>query len=52
MSGMAMDRRGEGGAAESRGAAVTAIFLWLVVIAGLAYGLVNTLLTVADLFSG
>jgi hypothetical protein len=52
MSDMAMDRRGDDGAAEGKGAAVTAIFLWLVVIAGLAYGLINTLRTVADLFSG
>ncbi|MEA2248791.1 MAG: hypothetical protein QOH46_3320 [Solirubrobacteraceae bacterium] len=52
MSDMAMDRRGDGDAGEAKGAAATAIFLWIVVLAGLAYGLINTLRTVVDLFSG
>jgi hypothetical protein len=40
------------GAAGARGAAMTAIFLWFVVVCALAYGLVNTLKTVVDLFTG
>jgi len=39
------------GTAGARGAAVTAIFLWIVVACALAYGLINTLKTVADLFT-
>jgi hypothetical protein len=52
MSEMATQRRGADGGAEARGAAATAMFLWVLVLAGLAYGLVNTLRTVVDLFSG
>jgi hypothetical protein len=40
------------GTAGARGAAVTAIFLWIVVACALAYGLINTLKTVVDLFTG
>ncbi len=39
----------DGGA---RSAAATAIFLWVVVVCALAYGLINTFKTVVDLFSG
>jgi hypothetical protein len=47
-----MDGRRDDGGADAKGAAATAIFLWAVVLAGLAYGLINTLRTVVDLFSG
>jgi hypothetical protein len=52
MSDMAMH---DGGRAEQGGdksAAMMAMFLWVVVLAGLAYGLFNTLKTAADLFAG
>jgi hypothetical protein len=52
MSDMAMDRPHGDGAGEAKGAAAMAIFLWAVVIVGLAYGLINTFRTVVDLFSG
>jgi hypothetical protein len=52
MSDMAMDGQQGDGAAAAKGSAATAIFLWVVVIAGLAYGLINTFRTVVDLFSG
>jgi hypothetical protein len=51
MSDMAMHNHDDG-AAGTRGAATTAIFLWVVVICALAYGLFNTLKTVTDLFTG
>ena len=40
------------GAAGTEGGATTAIFLWIVVVCALAYGLINTLKTVVDLFTG
>jgi hypothetical protein len=53
MSDMTMDGRQHGdGAGEAKGAAMTAIFLWVVVVCALAYGLVNTFKTVVDLFTG
>jgi hypothetical protein len=51
MSDMAMHNHDDG-AAGTKGAATTAIFLWVVVICALAYGLINTLTKVADLFAG
>ena len=51
MSDMTM-QRGHDGAAGAKGAATTAIFLWIVVVCALAYGLINTLKTVTDLFTG
>jgi hypothetical protein len=38
--------------ASDRGAALRAIALWVVVVAGLLYGIVNTAAQVADLFGG
>ena len=35
-----------------RGAAVRAITLWIIVAAGLVYGIVNTISQVAHLFGG
>jgi hypothetical protein len=54
MSDMAMDGRhgGHDDAPGTKGAAMMAMILWVVVAAGLAYGLFNTLKTAADLFSG
>jgi hypothetical protein len=52
MSDMTMHGRDGEGAAGARAAATTAIFLWFVVLCALAYGLVNTIKTVADLFTG
>jgi len=54
MSDMAMDGRHDGrpGTAGARGAAVMAMILWVVVAAGLAYGLYNTIKTATDLFTG
>ena len=54
MSGMAMDGRHDGhrDAAGTRGAAMMAMILWVVVAAGLAYGLFNTIKTATDLFTG
>jgi hypothetical protein len=45
-----MERSGADGTAQS--AAATAIFLWVAVAGGLAYGLVNTLAKVVHLFGG
>ena len=39
----------DGGA---KAAATTAIFLWVLVVCALAYGLINTFRTVVDLFGG
>jgi hypothetical protein len=50
MSDMTM--HGHDGTAGARGAAITAIVLWIVVVCALAYGLINTLKTVVDLFTG
>ena len=35
-----------------RGAAIRAVSLWIIVLAGLAYGVLNTASQVADLFGG
>ena len=49
-----MSAEGAGGAGEHRGsgAAAKAMALWVVVVLGLLYGVVNTLLNVVDLFTG
>jgi hypothetical protein len=54
MSDMAMDGRHDGqpDAAGIKGAAMMAMILWVVVAAGLAYGLFNTIKTATDLFTG
>jgi hypothetical protein len=54
MSDMAMDGRhgGHGDAAGTKGAATMAMILWVVVAAGLAYGLFETIKTATDLFAG
>jgi hypothetical protein len=53
MSDMSMHAHdGVQGAGEAKGAAALAIFLWVVVTVALAYGLYNTVVKVADLFSG
>jgi hypothetical protein len=39
-------------ASTDRGAAIRAIMLWIIVAAGLVYGVVNTATQVADLFGG
>ncbi|MEA2323516.1 MAG: hypothetical protein QOD81_3366 [Solirubrobacteraceae bacterium] len=53
MSDMAMDgRHQDGGAADAKGAALTAMVLWVIVVLALAYGLINTFAKVVDLFSG
>ncbi len=54
MSDMAMDGRHDGhhGAAGTKGAAMMAMILWVVVALGLAYGLFNTIKTATDLFTG
>ena len=49
MSDMTMN--GQGGA-DAKGSATLAMFLWVVVVAALAYGLWNTLIKVVDLFTG
>jgi hypothetical protein len=54
MSDMTMhDGRMNGGRADGAKASATmAIFLWVVVLCALAYGLINTFRTVVDLFGG
>ncbi len=54
MSDMAMDGRGDGhpDAAGTGGATTIAMILWVVVAIGLAYGLLNTIKTATDLFTG
>jgi hypothetical protein len=54
MSDMTMNTPRTDGAhpGDAKATATLAIFLWAVVIAGLAYGLINTFRTVVDLFSG
>ena len=49
MSDMTMN--GNDGAS-ARGSAMLAMFLWVVVVCALAYGLYNTLIKVVDLFTG
>jgi len=39
-------------AADAKGSAMLAIFLWVVVVCALAYGLINTFSKVVDLFTG
>jgi len=51
MSDMTM-HNGAAGAGHAKGAAALAIFLWVVVVLALAYGLYNTLIKVVDLFTG
>jgi len=53
MSDMAMHApETDGGAAEAKGTATLAMFLWAVVVIALAYGLYNTFIKVVDLFTG
>jgi hypothetical protein len=53
MSDMAMHaQEPDGGAADVKGTATLAMFLWAVVVIALAYGLYNTLVKVVDLFTG
>ena len=53
MSDMTMhDGRMDGGAGEAKASATMAIFLWVLVLCALAYGLINTFRTVVDLFGG
>jgi hypothetical protein len=56
MSDMAMDGRNgapyDAGSGGTKGAAVMAMILWVVVAVGLFYGLFNTIKTAADLFGG
>jgi hypothetical protein len=53
MSEMTMHAHdGADGAGEAKGAAALAMFLWVLVTVALVYGLYNTVVKVADLFSG
>jgi hypothetical protein len=52
MSDMAMHSHEPEGAAGAKGSAMIAIFLWVVVVISLAYGLINTFTKVVDLFTG
>jgi hypothetical protein len=52
MSDMTMHHNGADGAGEAKGAAATAMFLWVVVVLALAYGVIETFQKVVDLFSG
>jgi hypothetical protein len=53
MSDMAMHaHETDGGTGDAKGAATLALFLWAVVVIGLAYGLYNTVIKVVDLFTG
>jgi hypothetical protein len=52
MTDMPMHGHDAEGAADAKGAAMTAIFLWIVVVLALAYGLYNTFIKVIDLFTG
>jgi hypothetical protein len=52
MSDMTMHHNGADGAADAKGAATLAMFLWVVVVLALAYGLYNTFIKVVDLFTG
>ena len=51
MSDMTMHHNG-GDAAETKGTATLAMFLWVVVTLALIYGLYNTFIKVVDLFTG
>jgi hypothetical protein len=50
MSDMTM--HGHHDAADSKGSATLAMFLWVVVTLALVYGLYNTVIKVVDLFTG
>ena len=52
MSDMTMHHNAGDGAAETKGTATLAMFLWVMVILALAYGLYNTFVKVVDLFTG
>jgi hypothetical protein len=53
MSDMTMHAHdGAEGAGDAKGAAMVAMFLWVVVVLALAYGLYNTFIKVVDLFTG
>jgi hypothetical protein len=53
MSDMTMHGHdGAEGAGDAKSAAALAMFLWVVVTVALVYGLYNTAIKVADLFSG
>jgi len=53
MSDMTMHAHdGAQGAGDARGATALALFLWVVVTVALVYGLYETVIKVADLFSG
>jgi hypothetical protein len=53
MSDMTMHAHdGAEGAGEAKGAPALAMFLWVLVTVALVYGLYNTVIKVADLFSG
>jgi hypothetical protein len=53
MSDMAMHaHETDGGAGDAKGTATLAMFLWVVVVLSLAYGLYNTVIKVVDLFTG
>jgi len=52
MSDMTMQaHNGAEGASDAKGAAMIAMFLWVVVVLALAYGLYNTVIKVVDLFT-
>ena len=52
MTDMSMHHDGGDGAAETKGTATLAMFLWVVVTLALVYGLYNTFIKVVDLFTG
>jgi hypothetical protein len=52
MSDTAMHSHEPEGVAGAKASAMTAIFLWVVVVIALAYGLINTFSKVVDLFTG
>ena len=52
MSDMTMHTHDGDGAAQAKGAAMLAMFLWVVVTLALIYGLYNTFIKVVDLFTG
>jgi len=51
MSDMTM-HNGAASADDAKGSAALAIFLWVMVVLALAYGLYNTIIKVVDLFTG
>jgi len=52
MSDMTMHAHNGDGAADAKGTAALAMFLWVVVTLALIYGLYNTFIKVVDLFTG